>query len=360
MKLEKLTIRGFKSIKELNNFELRNINILIGDNGTGKSNFIEFLRMLNEMMKGNLQQFIAKNGGADGFLFNSPSVTQQIHSELKFGDYGYRFTLEPTVNENFIFANEEQAFLDQWKFPQKGHSESQLSDDNISLRDFIDSWRIYHFHDTSHTAAARRSEIVEDNEVLRSNGSNIAPCLLFLRENNNDVYRTIVDNIRLVAPFFDDFILKPYKNGELSNRVKLDWKQKGSDYPMQPYHLSDGTLRFICLATLLLMQIDSEVIVLDEPELGLHPFAISVLAGLIQYISTFSQIIVSTQSTTLLNHFEPSDAIVVERKNGGESTFTRLEDSRLEEWLEDYTLGDLFEKNVLAKVAHDIQNLCNC
>ncbi|MDR1925321.1 MAG: AAA family ATPase [Planctomycetaceae bacterium] len=359
-KLDKLTINGFKSIKKLTDFELRDINILIGSNGAGKSNFVEFFRMLKEMMRGNLKDFTIRNGGADDFLFNGPSVTSQIHSELFFGDNGYRFILEPTAKETFIFKTEERYYrLGQWWVMGNGHTESRLPEEkdaagiwsqhgvSYHVYNAINSWQIYHFHDTSHTAAARRSEIVDDYDVLRSNGSNIAPYLLYLREERNDVYQRIVDNVRLTAPFFDDFLLKPRKNGEKTEKVKLDWKQKGSDYPMQPYHFSDGTLRFICLATLLSMPVKPSVIILDEPELGLHPFAISVLAGLIQSASERSQLIISTQSTTLLNHFVPDNTVVVERKGGNESVFTRLENSKLQEWLEDYTLGELLEKNVI-------------
>ncbi|MDR3233646.1 MAG: AAA family ATPase [Planctomycetaceae bacterium] len=361
-KLDKLTINGFKSIKELTDFELRDINILIGSNGAGKSNFVEFFRMLKEIMQGNLKDFTTRNGGADDFLFNGPRITSQIHSELLFGDNGYRFTLEPTADETFIFKTEERYYSrgqTGWWVIGNGHTEARLPSEKgeagvrsqhgvaYYVYNAINSWQIYHFHDTSHTAAARRSEIVDDCSILRSNGSNIAPYLFYLREEKNDIYQRIIDNVRLTAPFFDDFLLKPKKNGEKSEKVKLDWKQKGSDYPMQPYHFSDGTLRFICLATLLSMPVPPSVILLDEPELGLHPFAISVLAGLIQSASAHSQLIVSTQSTTLLNHFAPDDTVVVERKGGNESVFTRLENSQLEDWLEDYTLGELFEKNVL-------------
>lgn len=171
--------------------------------------------------------------------------------------------------------------------------------------------------------------------------------MLNLREEQLGAYENIVDQIRLVAPFFDDFLLTPRKNGGKTLKVKLDWKQRNSDFPMQPYHFSDGTIRFICLATVLLQSTPPSAIILDEPELGLHPFAISVLAGLIQAASSKTQLIVSTQSTILLNHFSPSDVVVVDRKGGKGSVFKRLDDASLERWLEDYTLGELLEKNML-------------
>jgi Predicted ATPase len=361
-KLDRLTIRGFKSIKDLDDFDLHDINILIGANGSGKSNFIDFFRMLRAMMEENLGGFTEKNGGADGFFFNGPSVTKKIRAEMVFGDNGYRFELEPTVDERFMFFSEERYYRmgnTGWWTIGSGHVEAKLphekNQSGISgakygvpyyIYNAINSWQVYHFHDTSATSAMRRTEIVDDCIKLRDNGSNIAPYLLNLREEESDVYESIVDQIRLVAPFFDDFFLTPRKNGGKTLKAKLDWKQKNSDFPMQPYHFSDGTIRFICLATVLLQSTPPSVIILDEPELGLHPFAISVLAGLIQSASSKTQLIVSTQSTLLLNHFSPNDMVVVNRNGGKDSVFKRLDNDSLERWLEDYTLGELLEKNM--------------
>ena len=161
----------------------------------------------------------------------------------------------------------------------------------------------------------RRSEIVEDNKRLRGNASNIAPFLLSLRENNQKEYEEIRNAVRLVMPFFDDFILDVVKMGD-AEKVGLSWKQKGSDFPMQPYHFSDGSIRFICLATALLQPVPPSIIVIDEPELGLHPAAVSMLAELIQAVSHKVQVIIATQSPMLIDHFSINDIIVMTRDNG--------------------------------------------
>lgn len=155
----------------------------------------------------------------------------------------------------------------------------------------------------------------------------------------------ICDTVRLVAPYFDEFILNPRQQGP-EEKIRLEWRQKGSAFPFQPYHFSDGTIRFICLATALLQPNPPSTIVIDEPELGLHPYALEVLAALVKEAGTRTQTILSTQSATLLNHFTPEDVVVVDRKNG-ESLFRRLDSASLTEWLNDYTLGDLWQKNVL-------------
>ena len=210
----------------------------------------------------------------------------------------------------------------------------------------ISSWKIYHFHDTSKLAPMRRFETIDDSDYLRFDAANIAPFLYGLKENvqqgGANAYKQIVETIRLVTPFFDDFILKPNKN----EKVRLRWRQKGSDYPLKPHHLSDGTLRFICLTTALLQPDLPSTIIIDEPELGLHPYAIEILAELIQSASQNTQIIVSTQSPALVDYFEPEDIIVVNRKKGA-SVFERLSKRELASWLEDYSLGDLWRKNIV-------------
>jgi len=358
--LDKLTIKGFKSIRALENFELTNLNVLIGGNGAGKSNFIDFFRMLRAMMElplpglasASLQSYIADGGGSDDFLFNGPKITEQIEVETIFGENGYRFKLAPTTDETFII-NDEGSFYKTWWEDGGGHASPKLlkNKDYKGKRgeyiyDAISSWKIYHFHDTGKNAPMRRYETIDDNEYLRFDAANIAPFLLDLknskRSNKTSAYSQIVDTIRLVTPFFDDFILKANDN----EKVRLNWRQKGSDYPLKPQHLSDGTLRFICLATALLQPNPPSTIIIDEPELGLHPFAIEILAELIAATAKKTQLIISTQSPALVDYFEPENIIVVNRKEGS-SVFNRLNKDALSSWLNDYSLGDLWRKNIV-------------
>ncbi|HAD05236.1 MAG: recombinase RecF [Desulfuromonadales bacterium GWD2_61_12] len=365
--LDKLTIKGFKSIQSLEKFELTNLNVLIGGNGAGKSNFIDFFRLLRAMMElplpglssASLQAFIVDGGDSDDFLFNGPKITEQIEVETRFGSNGYRFKLAPTADATFII-NDEARFYEGgatgWWELGSGHTTPELLKDkerrgvigrrNVAshVYDAISSWKIYHFHDTSKVAPMRRYEAVDDCDYLRFDAANIAPFLLDLQNHKRttSTYGQIVDTIRLVAPFFDDFILKPNKN----EKVRLRWRQKGSDYPLKPQHLSDGTLRFICLATALLQPDPPSTIIIDEPELGLHPYAIEILAELIKSASKKTQLIISTQSPALVDYFEPEDIIVVNRKNGA-SVFKRPSKDELSSWLDDYSLGDLWRKNIV-------------
>ena len=127
----------------------------------------------------------------------------------------------------------------------------------------------------------------------------------------------------------------------------MEWVEREQDVPFKASLLSDGTLRFICLAVVFLQPVELQpaTILVDEPELGLHPYAITVLGSLMRATAKEKQIIVSTQSVDLLNQVEPGNVIVVDR-DGGKSSLRRLQGDHLAEWLEDYTLGELWKKNI--------------
>lgn len=347
--LNKLSIQGFKSIRELESFELTRLNVLIGGNGSGKSNFVEIFRLLRALVDQNLGGYVLEQGGADDFLFNGPQHTAKISASFQLGQNDYGFELKPSANEKFLieeYGRGRQGMI--WKC-RTFHYESTVTKPKSSgyyVFEAISNWMVYHFHDTSSAAPMRRSEIIEDHKQLRHNAANLAPFLLKLKENDSASYQDIVETVRLVMPFFDDFLLEPLKRGE-KETVKLTWQQKNSDYPLQPYHLSDGSIRFICLATALLQPVPPSTIVIDEPELGLHPYALEIVAEMIQATAQRTQVIISTQSPALVDYFTPEAILVVNREQGA-STFKRLDAETLASWLEAYSLGELWRKNVIA------------
>ena len=366
--LNKLTIKGFKSIKVLDDFELKNLNIIVGGNGAGKSNFISFFKMLRALMDGNLNRYVRDNGGAVDLFFNGSfsgkKATKKIEFSTRFGNRGFRFNLIATPDNRCAIEDEARFYADGDSSNKSGWWSLGDSDDGQSnmvsevknnhsdaiyskpVFDAISSWQIYHFHDTSQTAAMRGYEIIQDNQHLRTDAANIGAFLLKLKTKHTRIYKEIINAIRLVTPFFDNFVLTPITSG-VKEQVNISWRQNGSDYPMQPYHLSDGTIRFICLATALLQPNPPSTIIIDEPELGLHPAAIVVLAELIQIASSRTQVVVATQSPALIDQFSIEDIIVVNRKEGA-STFERLKEQDFTQWLEDYSIGELWTKNVIA------------
>jgi predicted ATPase len=364
--LERIILNGFKSIKTMD-LELRPLNVLIGANGAGKSNLVSFFKLLNEMMAGRLQQYIATSGRAQSLLHFGPKITPQIEAQLEFevdnGMDTYTLRLFHAAGDTLFFAEETLSFLQTGYSSPKtdslgaGHQETKLSEaadggtqTAKALRFLLNRCRVYHFHDTSSTAGGRQSCYVGDNRWLMPDAGNLAALLLrFRQENGGSAYQRIVKTIRLIAPFFDDFVLEP----DASNYVILNWQEKESDRVFGSHQFSDGTLRAICLTTLLLQPEDElpELIVVDEPELGLHPYALNVVAAMFGKASYHTQILISTQSSSFLDNFEPEDVIVVNRQ-GKESHFKRLNSPELADWLDEYSLGEVWEKNVIGGGPH--------
>ena len=357
--LEKLSIRGFKSIKDLEGFELKAVNVLIGANGAGKSNFVDFFRMLRALSNQGFQRWILDEGGQDRILYNGAKATSEISAKMEFGQNSYRFKMVPTSDDRILLEDE---FVGYCNAPgdtrvSKEVLESALNNrkDERGVRgpygpahyvyETISNWTVYHFHDTTRLSPLRKESNLHDWELLRGDGSNLASILMTYKEKHPETYALIRNTIQGIAPFFDDFLFRPRSKGD-SEKLALEWRQKGSDLPMQPGQFSDGTLRFIALATALLQPDPPATVLIDEPELGLHPQAIALLAEMVHTAASRTQIILSTQSPGLVNHFEPDDIITVNRV-GGASTFDRLSEGELSSWLDAYCLGDLWLKNVV-------------
>ncbi len=353
-----LTVRGYKSIREAR-VELRPLNVLIGANGAGKSNLISTFTLLSQIVERRLQHYVGTTGGPDRLLHFGQKTTRELFLEVEFAGNSYECTLVP-AQARLVFASERCSGQGvNWERPYvvelgQGHRESELKSEAEQPRariarltlEKISRWRVFHFHDTSDPSPMKQSADLGDNERLRPDASNLAAFLYMLRERHPTHYQNIVDAVRQAAPFFDDFTLAPSRLNP--SVIDLEWRERDSDTYFNAYSLSDGTLRFICLATLLLQPtpLMPSTIVVDEPELGLHPYAISLLAAMLRSASTQAQIIVSTQSVPLVNQFEPGDVIVVER-DGRESVFRRLNTQDVALWMDEYGLGDLWEKNVI-------------
>lgn len=355
-RLDRLDIHGFKSVRALDGFEPRALNVLIGPNGAGKTNFIDLFHMLASMAEGRLQVFVAKQGGPDGLLFGGRRQTKRIEAEFRFGANAYGFSLVP-AGSRLVFDSETTRLSGQDSRIRihslgSGHAESNLKDaDEAGLDAFapyvrkaIASWRVYHFHDTGVTAPMRQAHGLRDNLLLKPDGGNLGAFLRRLRERYPEHYRQIVDVVQQVAPFFGDFVYRK----DIGDSIEVEWFHADDpDTVLGPRQLSDGTLRFICLSTLLLqpVELQPELILIDEPELGLHPAALTLVAEMLQHASDSRQVIASTQSPDLLSELDPEDVIVVNR-SGGASTFMRLDGDDLREWLEEYGLGEIWKMNI--------------
>lgn len=340
----RLKISSFKSIKNCD-ISLDKTNVLIGGNGTGKSNLILALTLLQDVLNDNLQVAVAQRG-IDSLLYNGRKQTDKIRMEVFFDDVSYDLTLATTGDNRLEIQKEifktpsvqvvAHTMWDNGKNRQP--VTSVLAQQNI---------RAYHFHDTGRDARVKQEHNISNSKVLLPDARNLAAFLYRLKNFYRDSYDEIVRTIQIVAPFFDDFVLEPQEHNK--EQIILKWKQKGCDDVLYASQLSDGTLRFICLATLLLQphELQPSTIMIEEPELGLNPRTLTILAEMIQELPKDKQIILTTQSADLLDEFRPEEVIVAERGENG-STFGHLDVEELQDWFNsDYSLGDLWKKNIL-------------
>ncbi len=359
--LKHVRIEGFKSIAKLD-LSMENINVLIGANGSGKSNLISLFTFLSHLSKGKLRNYVESEGGAERFFHFGTRHTSQIMFDLKVGLNGYHVEFSPNLDDDSLVFNEEYCTIttssSSWHlYPKKGESgfvsDEQADSELVKkyTREFLEKCRVYHFHDTSSQARFKKTNALVNCYYLEKDAANIAPFLYHLKNSEVDFYRQsyqqIVSAIQTVTPFFHDFYLEPM--GEEGNEsIILRWTHAKHDAPFSANVLSDGTARFICLATLFLQpeSLRPDTLVLDEPELGLHPAALNVLADIIHTTAKNTQIICSTQSVAFANLFAPEAFIVADAKNGV-SRFRRLEKEPLEHWLEEYGMGDIWAKNLI-------------
>ena len=361
-RLERITVKGFRTIRELVDFEPHSRTVLIGPNGAGKSNFISFFRMMSWALSGpdKLTLHVSQQGGSRRLLHDGPAHTREIEAELTIrteaGENEYAFRLFHAAGDRLVFADERYRFSRtgwqgkaNWKTLGAGHKDPQLLvaavDDQTAqvIRTLLRKIVVYQFHDTSDTARVRGKWPAEDNRWLKEDAANLASVLYRLQARDRRYYQRIVDTVRLVLPLFSDFELEP-DCGDLM----LAWRERDTDEVFNASQASDGFLRIVALITLLLQPAQDlpDVLILDEPELGLHPSAINVVGGLTSAAATKIQVIAATQSVPLVDCFDPEDIVVVERPDRA-STFKRLDPVALDRWLETYSLSELWEKNVI-------------
>lgn len=370
-RLTRFRVAGYRSLRDVT-LEPGAVTVLIGPNGSGKSNLLSALRLLPRLPTQSLQYYVRSQGGASHLLHQGPKVTPELAFELQFGPHvSYAATLA-FGGDDALFFGAERATSDGVEADLgSGHRESVLRsppDPNMrltgrTLSGYLAAISAFHFHDTSLGSALRINGRANDTREIRSDGANLTAHLLELRRSHDLAamasWRRINELVRQAAPFIkeltpvvvDPSVHPSYLDNpdvDLSSAsVRLDWIDQ-RDNVFGPDQLSDGTLRFIALVTALAQPARRlpPFLSIDEPELGLHPAALSVLAGLIRSVSSRAQVVLATQSPALLDHFAPEEVVVCELVDG-ETHLRRLDPARLKDWLEEYTLAQLYDKNLL-------------
>lgn len=361
-KLKEVTIYGYKSIAfdKPVTLSLGNVNILLGANGSGKSNIISFFRMLSYMMSRSFARYVEMVGTANSLLYYGPKKTPTMRGKLVFVDSNnndtYEFTLAYATPDRLIITEENLTWHRKCEAKpytvtlEPNFKESALIDsqDRIakSIYRMLSFCKVYQFHDSSSEGPLRQACPIETADYLQSKGNNLPSFLLYLRKNYLESYKRIVSYIRDVIPQFQDFYLEP-----VGNYISLRWMDNSAtDYRFNVNQLSDGSIRFIALATLLLQpqQTMPKVLILDEPELGLHPYAIAQLAEMIKDASLHAQILIATQSKDLIDYFDIDDISVVEMNTQHVyTTVTKLKEEDFRLWLDKYSVSELWDKNII-------------
>ena len=368
-RLKSLSVSGYKSIKE-DTIVLGALNVLIGGNGVGKSNWISVFKFLREIVEGNLQ-LSASISGARNLIYkggkeaDSISINAIYEEPITNGslENSYDIKLNVTDEGSLVFEHEDILKFEREgvSFQRKpeyshpigktlgaGHVESKLIKSSTGIASWVAhdlaSYRIYHFHDTSTSANVKQVQDIEDSKVLYMDAGNLAPYLYWMKQHFPDHFDAIESSVRQIAPFFDRFELSPSRNN--SEKIRLEWREKGWEQNLNPNLLSDGTLRFMCLATLLLQPELPSMILLDEPELGLHPAAIKQLAELLKEAAQRTQLFVATQSVTLINQLDLADIFVADRIDGA-TKLHQFTEEELSQWVDRYSIGELWEKNLI-------------
>ena len=362
IKLENVVIKGYKSIgfDTPVSLSLGSVNILLGANGAGKSNIVSFIKMLSYMMSKSFARYVEMSGTANSLLHYGAKQTPAMEGTLTFSDSKsvdtYHFKLVNAAPDRLIVTEESV------RWHRKGEDkpydvliepvfkESALADSHDAVAKSI-YWmlsycKVYQFHDSSAAGPLRQACPVETAEYLQAHGNNLPSFLYFLREHYSDSYNRIVTYVKDVVPQFEDFYLEP-----VGNFISLRWKDNSAtDYVFNAHQFSDGSIRFIALATLLLQPKETmpNVIILDEPELGLHPYAVTQLAQMIKDAAIHSQIIIASQSKDLVDYFDIDNISVVEMDEASFCTTVKtLNESDYKLWLERYTVSELWDKNII-------------
>jgi len=367
--LTRIELAGYRSIASLD-LRLGRTTVLIGANGSGKSNLLSFLQLVPQMRTQSLRLFVGRAGGANALLHRGVRKTPELRFRIEAAagdghDTAYAGSLGGAGGDSLIFVEERVEargpgeLLFVGKSLGAGHAESQLEPSSKNpaffpakaVRAWVMRMNFFHFHDTSQNSPLRSHGRQEEDRYLKSDGSNLAPYLYALSRGESASYRSawarITGLVRRVAPFIaqlEPTLVAP--DAPDRSYVRLDWLDElGDRYGV--HQLSDGTLRAIALITALAQPVENlpSFIAIDEPELGLHPSALALICGLVKSVSAHAQIVLATQSPALLDEFEPKDVVVVERRDGA-TTMTPLPLDKLSAWLEEYSLSEIWDKNV--------------
>ncbi len=351
--ITQLQIESFKSFKKLE-LEMRPLNVLIGPNAGGKTNFLDFFRFLREAFTDKLSEAVARRGGIRNLLYGEDKENLKFHITCHISDLTVclqaeiagPLTVEPRVIQEKIYIPEHppKVLLEkkEGKSPRFSLFQFPPPDNrSVAIYRLIGETTHYAQFNTEPISAIRSPQTARGRTALAENGSNLTSVLQYLA--NKLEYRPtwvrIKEILSIAYPNFED-IYFPAEGGD--GNLVLRWKERTFEKrDFSANFLSDGTLHFLCLLAILLNPAPPPLICIDEPELGLHPALIRIIAELLKDAATRTQLVVATHSPELVSHLEPEDILIVENIKGA-TEMRRLSSDELKTWLKEYTLAELW------------------
>jgi predicted ATPase len=376
---EKLHIDGFRRLYEID-LKLKPLNVVIGANGSGKTSLLDVFLLLAASASGKLKETMSDLGGIGANITNLMAARGEnerfVSFDLEMGVSGYKpieyglaivpvgvgyrisgerlnqwrdnksepFThihandgfvryFEPKTKKGFVRPN--------WDYDQAESALSQVPkmfQEPEEFRNRLASSTHYHVLDVSSRAPIRLPQQMRDAQLPGHDGEDLVSCLYTLRETDPDRFETIEATLRAGFPDFERLNFPPVAAGTLA----MTWKDKTSKNPFFMHQLSEGTLRFLWLATLLQSPGLTAVTMIDEPEVSLHPELLSLLADLLREASARTQLIVATHADRLIRFLKPSEVVTISMNDEGAAEATRADELDLEKWLQEYTFDEVW------------------
>ena len=371
-KLIHLKIEGFKRLHNVD-VEMRPVMVMIGANGVGKTSLLDALSLLSASATGTLNQRLSEMGGVSEIITRGRATDLSLSVEMEVPNYEplkYELRIEPFGQAYGISQETLTQARTGFSAPFK-HIDSQLTDVRYfdmetnhllrpnwehnkfesslaqvpkmfqqaeELRRTLGSMTQYHVLDVDQRAPVKLPQQLMPADLPGSNGESLLPFLYNLREANRESYEAIEDTLRSAFSGFEALNFPSVAAGMLS----MTWKEKSFKDPIYVNQLSEGTLRFMWLVSLLQSPGLSTVTMIDEPEVSLHPELLAVLADLMREASQRTQIIVATHSDSLIRFLRPNEVVVMDSDDSGFATPTWADSMNLDEWLAEYSLDEVW------------------
>lgn len=344
---QRLSVDGFRRLCGVNiDFKDRPLCVMIGANGSGKTSVLEVMSLLAASAQGKLGDRISELGGIGAVLTAGRSeMSFQLTAGSGAGPLQYDLSIE-TSGIGYSLKAEGLAHIGRGTITLRAKvvSETGLSDARSLLKPAADfrerlaSSAYYHMLDVGPRSQVRLPQPMRPAKLPGKNGEDLVTCLYDMRETEPDAFETVEDSLRAAFPGFVQLTFPPVAAGTLA----MIWRDRNFPTGFYSHQLSEGMLRFLWLATLLQSSALPEVVLLDEPEVSLHPELLNLLAHQLREAAQRSQIIVATHSDRLVRFLKPEEVLVADLTEEGLAKLTWADSLDLEKWLDEYTLDEVW------------------